>query len=126
MYIALKFTHIACVILSITGFIVRGLWMLRDSPRLRNRWVKVVPHVNDTLLLAAGIALAMRLQQYPFVHGWLTAKILALIAYIVVGAVGLKYGKTRNIRIAAWFGAIVIFLYIVLVALTRQVLPFIA
>lgn len=126
MYTALKFTHIACVVLSIAGFIVRGLWMLRDSPWLRNKWVKVVPHVNDTLLLAAGIALAMRIQQYPFVHGWLTAKILALIAYIVVGAVGLKYSKTRNIRIAAWFGAIVIFLYIVLVALTRQVLPFIA
>lgn len=126
MYTALKFTHIACVVLSIAGFIVRGLWMLRDSPWLRNKWVKVVPHVNDTLLLVAGIVLAVRIQQYPFVHGWLTAKILALIAYIVVGAIGLKYGKTRNIRIAAWFGAIVIFLYIVMVALTRQVLPFIA
>ncbi len=126
MYIALKFTHIACVVLSITGFIVRGLWMLRDSPWLRKRWVKVVPHVNDTLLLVAGIVLAVRIQQYPFVHGWLTAKALALIAYIVVGAVGLKYGKTRNIRIAAWLSAIIIFLYIVLVALTRQVLPFIA
>lgn len=126
MYIALKFTHIACVVLSIAGFIVRGVWMLRDSPWQRNKWVKVVPHVNDTLLLVAGIVLAIRIQQYPFVHGWLTAKILALIAYIVVGAIGLKYGKTRNIRIAAWLSAIILFLYIVLVALTRQVLPFIA
>lgn len=126
MYTALKFIHIACVVLSIAGFIVRGLWMLRDSPWLRNKWVKVVPHVNDTLLLVAGIVLAVRIQQYPFVHGWLTAKALALIAYIVVGAIGLKYGKTRNIRIAAWLSAIILFLYIVLVALTRQVLPFIA
>lgn len=126
MYIALKFIHIACVILSIAGFIVRGIWMLRDSPWRRNKWVKVVPHVNDTLLLVAGILLAVRIQQYPFVHGWLTAKALALIAYIVVGAIGLKYGKTRNIRIAAWLSAIVLFLYIVMVALTRQVLPFIA
>ena len=125
MYIALKFIHIATVILSITGFAIRGVWMLRDSPWRRNKWVKVLPHVNDTLLLVAGIALAVRIQQYPFVHGWLTAKMLALIAYIVVGAVGLKYGKTRNIRIAAWLSALVIFLYIVLVALTRQPLPFI-
>lgn len=122
----LKYLHITCAAISITGFVIRGLWMLRDSPRLRKRWVKVAPHVNDTLLLAAGIALAVRIQQYPFVHGWLTAKILALIAYIVIGAIGLKYGKTRNIRIAAWLGASAIFLYIVLVALTRQVLPFIA
>jgi uncharacterized membrane protein SirB2 len=60
------------------------------------------------------------------VQAWLTAKVLALIAYIVVGAIGLKYGKTKKIRIAAWLSAIAIFLYIVLVALTRQVLPFVA
>ena len=122
----LKYLHITCAVISISGYVIRGLWMLRDSPWLQNKWVKVVPHINDTLLLAAGIVLAVRIQQYPFAHGWLTAKILALIAYIVVGAIGLKYGKTRNIRIAAWVGAIAIFLYIVLVALTRQVLPFIA
>ena len=125
MFSPLKTIHIATVILSITGFAIRGVWMLRDSPWLQNKWVKVVPHINDTLLLVAGIVLAVRIQQYPFVHGWLTAKMLALIAYIVVGAVGLKYGKTRNIRIAAWLSALVIFLYIVLVALTRQPLPFI-
>lgn len=122
----LKYLHITCAVISIGGFVIRGLWMLHDSPWLQKRWVKVAPHVNDTLLLAAGIALAVRIQQYPFVHGWLTAKILALIAYIVIGAVGLKYGKTRNIRMAAWVGASVIFLYIVLVALTRQALPFVA
>ena len=46
--------------------------------------------------------------------------------FLVVGAIGLKYGRTKNIRVAAWFGAIALFAYIVLVALTRQVLPFIA
>ncbi len=58
--------------------------------------------------------------------GWLTAKVLALIADIVVGAIGLKYGKTKKIRVAAWLGTIAIFFYIVLVALTQQVLPFVA
>jgi uncharacterized membrane protein SirB2 len=51
--------------------------------------------------------------------------VLALIAYIVIGAVGLKYGKTKQIRVTAWLVAMAIFLYIVLVALTRQVLPYI-
>ena len=83
------------------------------------------PHLTQGLLVA-GILLALQIQQYPFVQGWLTAKLLALIAYIVVGAVGLKYGKTRKIRVTAWFAAIVIFGYIVLVALTRQALPFVA
>ena len=57
-------------------------------------------------------------------HDWLTAKVLALIAYIVLGAIGLKYGRTRKIRIAAWVAALLTFGYIVAVALTRQVLPF--
>ena len=122
----LKYLHVACAVLSISGYLVRGVWMMRESPWLQKKWVKVAPHVIDTLLLGAGIWLAIRIQQYPFVQGWLTAKVLALIAYIVVGAIGLKYGKTREIRIAAWLGAIVIFGYIVLVALTRQVLPFVA
>ena len=122
----LKYLHVTCAILSITGYVIRGVWMMRESPWLRKKWVRIVPHIIDTLLLGAGIWLAILIRQYPFVQGWLTAKVLALIAYIVVGAVGLKYGKTRKIRVAAWLTAIAIFGYIVLVALTRQVLPFIA
>ncbi len=122
----LKYLHVTCAVLSITGYTVRGAWMMRDSPWLRKKWVRVAPHIIDTLLLVAGILLALRIRQYPFVQGWLTAKVLALIAYIVVGAVGLKYGKTRKIRVTAWLLAIAIFGYIVLVALTRQVLPYIA
>lgn len=126
MWWLLKHVHVACVILSGTGFFIRGVWMVRESPRLHEKWVRVLPHIIDTTLLVSAILLAWQIRQYPFVQGWLTAKVLALIAYIVVGAVGLKYGKTRKVRIAAWLGAIVIFAYIVLVALTRQVLPFIA
>jgi len=122
----LKYLHVSCALLSITGYTVRGIWMMRESPWLQKKWVRVAPHIVDTLLLVAGILLALQIQQYPFVQGWLTAKVLALIAYIVVGAVGLKYGKTKKIRLAAWFLAIAIFGYIVLVALTRQVLPFVA
>jgi len=119
----LKTLHVACAILSVSGYFLRGLLMLRDSALLNNRWVKVTPHVIDTLLLASAIVLAVRLQQYPFVHGWLTAKVLALVAYIVLGAIGLRYGRTRRIRVVAWLAALLTFGYIVAVALTRQALP---
>lgn len=120
----LKALHVGCVALSFTGYLVRGIWMLWGSPRLQARWVRVVPYIIDTLLLVSAIALTIRLQQYPFVHDWLTAKVLALVAYIVLGAVGLKYGRTRKIRIAAWAAALLAFGYIVAVALTHQVPPF--
>ena len=126
MILLLKHLHVTCVVLSISGFLVRGVWMMHESPWLQKKWVRVAPHIIDTILLVSAIMLAMQIQQYPFVQNWLTAKVLALIAYIVIGAVGLKYGRTKKIRIAAWLVAIAIFLYIVLVALTHQVLPFVA
>ena len=122
----LKALHVGCAVLSVSGYFLRGVWMLRGSPWLAARWVRVAPHIVDTLLLVSAIALAVRLQQYPFVHGWLTAKLLALGAYIVLGAIGLKYGRTRNLRLAAWLAALLTFGYIVAVALTRQPLAFLA
>ena len=126
MTLFLKHLHITCVVLSISGFLVRGVWMMRESPWLQKKWVRVAPHIIDTILLGSAILLTLQIRQYPFVHGWLTAKVLALLAYIVIGAIGLKYGRTKKIRVTAWLGAITIFLYIVLVAVTRQVLPFVA
>lgn len=120
----LKTLHVTCAALSVSGYFLRGLLMLRDSPWLTARIVRVAPHIIDTLLLASAIALAVRLRQYPFVHGWLTAKVLALTAYIVLGAIGLRYGRTRKIRVAAWAAALLTFGYIVAVALTRQTLPY--
>ena len=63
--------------------------MLRGSPWLTTRLVRVALHAVDTLLLVSAVALAVRLKQYPSVHGWPTAKVLALSAYVVLGVVGL-------------------------------------
>ena len=124
-YLILKNLHLATIALTLTLFILRGVWMMADSPRLQARWVRIVPHVNDTLLLASGIALAVLIQQYPLVHGWLTAKFFALIAYIVLGTLALKRGKTRSRRIAAWIAALLVFGYMAAVAVAHDPLPFI-
>ncbi len=122
-YVSLKITHIICVAVSYVLFVVRGVWTMRESEILQRRWVKIVPHVIDTVLLASAIALAVMLRQYPLVHGWLTAKVVGLLFYIGLGMVALKRGKTRGTRIAAWLGAQAVFAYIVAVALTRNPLP---
>lgn len=116
----LKILHVSLAVLSISGFVGRGILMLRESPLLFVRWVRVAPHVVDTLLLLAGVGLTLEIGQYPFVQPWLTAKVLALVGYIVLGAVGLHYGRTKRIRLVAWLGAIVIFAYILGVAVTRD------
>jgi uncharacterized membrane protein SirB2 len=82
-------------------FLLRYLWMLRGSPLLQRRWVRILPHVNDTLLLVSGLAMALRLQQSPFTQTWLTAKLVALLAYILLGSIALKRGRTRRRRALA-------------------------
>ncbi len=123
-FAALKAIHIAAAAISYTLFLLRGMWMVADSPLLARRWVRVVPHVNDTVLLAAAIWMTILLQQYPGTHAWLTAKVAGLIIYIGLGMVALRHGRTRGVRLAAWIAAQLVFAYIVAVALTQDPLPF--
>ncbi|MDO6563657.1 SirB2 family protein [Amphritea sp. 1_MG-2023] len=123
MYLALKHTHITFAVLSILLFSLRGFWMLTTPEKLQRRWVKIVPHIIDTLLLLSAIALTVSINQYPFTHDWLTAKLLGLIAYIVLGTIALKRGKTRNIRLLALLMALTCVAYIVWVAFKHSALP---
>ena len=99
----------AAVGLSIAGFIARGALMLRGSPLLKARFVRVAPHVVDTVLLASALWLCWLLREYPFVDGWLTAKVLGLLAYIALGTIALKRGRTPRVRAAAFVAALAAF-----------------
>lgn len=123
-YTLVKHLHLATIAVTLALFVLRGAWMMTGSSRLQARWVRIVPHVNDTLLLASGLGLAVLIGQYPLVHGWLTAKLLALIAYIVLGTIALKRGRTRTQRIAAWIAALLVFGYMVAVARAHAPFPF--
>ncbi|HLS86823.1 MAG TPA: SirB2 family protein [Burkholderiales bacterium] len=125
-YLLVKHLHVACVAISIAGFAGRGALMLAGSPLLQARIVRIAPHVVDTVLLASAGWLAWFLGQYPFVHGWLTAKVLGLVAYIVLGSIALKRGRTKAVRAAAFAAALAAVLYVVSVALTRDPLGFLA
>ena len=122
-YTLLKSIHVLTVVLSIGFFFVRGVWMIGDSGMLQRTWVRVTPHVNDTVLLISAIALTFEIDQYPFVQGWLTAKVIGLLVYIALGTVALRRGKTKTVRVSAWIGALAVFAYIVLVATHHDPLP---
>lgn len=126
MFVLVKYVHVLSVVLSVTGFFLRGLLMIRDSPLLNARWMKVLPHVNDTVLLIAALSLAAMSGQYPFVADWVTAKVFGVIAYIILGALALREASTRIMRIACWLASLAAFGWIVSVALTRQPLGFLA
>ncbi|MHB1292745.1 MAG: SirB2 family protein [Sulfuricella sp.] len=122
-YSLLKALHISCVITSYTLFFLRGFLTLQETNMPQQRWIKIVPHVVDTLLLVSAIALAFTIHQYPFVDNWLTAKVVGLVLYIGLGSVALKYGKSKTVRLSAWLAAQGVFAYIVLVAISHNPVP---
>lgn len=116
----IKTLHIITVTVSILLFVGRGSWIYILKTPLTAKWTKILPHVNDTVLLLTGIAMAVQLQQYPFVHQWLTIKLGCLLAYILLGMVAMKWQLNKPAGIMAWILAICVFAYMVSVALTKS------
>ena len=119
-YATLRFLHMACAGISITLFAARGSMQLGAIDWRRWRWLRILPHVNDSVLLGAAIMLALLSHQYPVAQPWLTAKVLALCVYIGVGRVALRPDVSARRRRAAFALALASVAYIVAVALTRS------
>jgi uncharacterized membrane protein SirB2 len=121
-YLAIKHLHMTCAALSGMLFLTRGILMLRESPLLHNRMLKIPSQVIDTILLVSALTMVVWSAQYPFVQHWLTAKVILVVAYIVAGTIALKRGKNRSVRTGAFVIALLLFGYIVKLALTKQVI----
>ena len=114
-----KLVHVSCAFISIAGFGLRGLWMISNHPVLQQRAVKIIPHVIDTLLLGSAITLLLILHLSPLTQTWIIAKTVALLIYIGLGMIALRFGRTRKIRTGAWVLALIVAGYIVSVAYTK-------
>lgn len=119
-YSALKAVHLTFAALTISGFVLRGYWMMRGSALLDARAVRVLPHLADTVFLLSGIGLVLTLRLELLANGWLLAKLAALVAYVVLGAIALRRGRTLRIRLVAFVLALMAFGYIVGAALARS------
>ena len=120
-YSLVKHLHIITATLSLIGFLLRGFWMIKESPLLHLKPVKIFPHINDTLLLGAAIYLSVLSELYPFVESWLGAKVILLIGYIIAGIFALKRGKTKKSRITAFIIALICIGLIFVIALYKPI-----
>lgn len=115
-YPEIRLTHIVAVLASGGLFMIRGLAL-----NLGGRWamaaqLRYASYTIDTVLLTAALMLATILHQYPFVHSWLTAKVLMLVAYVALGTFALKRGRTRATRWSCYIAALVVYAFIITVA----------
>lgn len=123
-YLLIKHLHMSFAAVSGALFLARGLWMIAGSPMLQRGWVRRLPHLVDSLLLASALTLAWWSGQAPWSSPWLGAKVTALVAYILLGSLALKYGRNRLVRCLAFGGALACFGYIGATAMTKNPLFF--
>ncbi len=119
-FYVLKSLHITAVVVTASLFLLRGFWMLQGSRLLQHPFVRVAPHVNDTVLLLSALGTATLLGQFPFVNDWLTTKFLALIVYILLGHIALRRGSSLAIRSSAFVAALLTLGYIIAVAVCHD------
>ncbi|KAF6669282.1 SirB2 family protein [Pantoea sp. EKM101V] len=122
-YPLIKNLHLVTVWITVTLFLLRFYWLRRGSPLLTRRWVRILPHVNDTLLLLSGVALVIITHFYPFTPqgSWLTEKLLAVIIYIALGFVALsRRPRTDRTRWIAFLVALIALVTIITLALTKM------
>ena len=119
-YFIIKDLHIACAALSIGLFALRGGLQLTGVAWRRWTLLRIAPHVIDTALLSAALWLISQLHQYPFVDGWLTAKFVALVAYVLLGRQALRQGQPTGRAWGFYLAALACVAYIVGVAVTHS------
>ena len=116
----LRVLHIGCALCSISGFALRGYWMLSGNALLQHRAARVLPHLIDTLLLGSAIAMLVIWQASPLQLDWLMAKIVALLVYIGLGMVALRFGRTKTAKTSAWVMALLTAVYMLSVAYSKN------
>jgi uncharacterized membrane protein SirB2 len=116
LYYWIKNVHFYSVLLSFTLFVARGAWVLAGRELPRHPLLRALPHTVDTILLTSALWLTTIIQQYPFRHGWLTMKVLLLVAYIVLGSFALHRAKSQAGKALAFAAAVLTFLFLYSVA----------
>jgi uncharacterized membrane protein SirB2 len=119
-YAHLRLLHIGCAGISITLFALRGALQFAGVDWRRWRWLRIAPHVNDTVLLVAAIGLTLMRHQYPIQQQWLSAKVIALLVYIALGHMAFRAGAERSRQALAFGAALATAAYIVAVAINRS------
>lgn len=117
-----KSIHIATVVITLILFLFRGGWYwLRPSQPLMLP-LRILPHLNDTVLTISGVTMAIMYAYNPFEQLWFMAKIVALLAYIGLGMYAFREKHLYGKRLLAWFIALLMFVYIFAVVRTHNAL----
>jgi uncharacterized membrane protein SirB2 len=119
-YPQIRLFHISCVLISGSLFCLRGLLMLAGSAHSNHVMLRWLSYAIDTALLGAALLLMTLLHQYPIQQNWLTAKLLLIVVYVVLGVFALRRGRTYRVRAGCFAAAVLVYLFVISVARTHD------
>jgi len=122
----MKYLHLTLAVVTICGFVLRFVWVLRSSPIARHPLTRILPHVVDALFLLSGILLIVQMRLAVLQNAWLLAKFAGLIAYVMLGMTALRFARSQRARALAFAGAMLAFAYIVGAAILKSPLSWLA
>ena len=114
-----KTLHIIFAVISIGGFFVRGYLRFVFPSLLSLRWIKIAPHINDTLLFGTALVLVYRWGTVIVSQPWFWVKLLAIVAYIVLGHMVLNTKHSKRMSALAFVGTALLACGIFVVAIGK-------
>ena len=123
LFLWVLYLHIASAIVSVSFFALRFWWKHHKSALFDARWVRILPHTVDSVLLLSGVALMVMTRYFPFTEEgtWLTEKLFGVIIYIVLGfvALGRRCPRSQQRGFIAFLLGLVVLCIIVKLAITK-------
>jgi uncharacterized membrane protein SirB2 len=105
-YLPIKHIHLSLVAFSVLFFIMRVGLMFAGRGIHQLKWAKLTSRIVDTLLLVSALTLCFIINQYPFVDGWISEKVISVIVYIILAYVALYRAKTIKSKLLSTIGAL--------------------
>lgn len=123
-YPQIKQFHIFIALLSGSLFALRGGFALAGA-----RWPQALPvkwmsYAIDTSLLTAALMLLTILPWAMFANGWLLAKVVLIVVYVVLGVMAMRPRRSLRDRALYYAAALLVFLSIYGIARAHHPLGF--
>ena len=120
LYPEIKLVHVTAVLASGALFVLRG-----TAVNWGGSWGMIAPirylsYAIDIVLLTAALSLLAILPSAVYSNGWLWLKLILLCAYIGLGTLAIKRGRTVVIRRGCFIAAIAIYMCMYIVARTHD------
>lgn len=118
-YAALKGVHMTCAALSFLLFVLRGWSRFHGGSLHRARWARIAPHLVDTVLLAAAVAMAIQVFAVPAMRLFVLVKVAGALVYILLGMAAFRWLRTPGAQRGAWRAALAVFVALAAFAILK-------